>query len=188
MDKKLTDAEIIKGLEDTLHRIKGAEHLIVPKLGVENLCNGLENALDLINRLQADCENYKQIAEHQQSVTLDRGFEIKRLKEKIESLQAEERLKKTKYIFSTVDYCADDLDKALKEIERLKLECGLAKFEKYKAEFEEFRAEIKAEAVKEFAERLKESWQDNDYYWEEADVYKWIDNLLKELVGEDKCK
>lgn len=47
-------------------------------------------------------------------------------------------------------------------------------------------AEIKAQAYKEFAERLKEDWSDNDYYWEEADVYKWIDNLLKELVGEDK--
>ena len=42
----------------------------------------------------------------------------------------------------------------------------------------------KAEAYKEFAEKLKEDWQNNDYYWEETDVYKWIDNLLKELVGD----
>ena len=55
----MTDNEIIKALEDTLHRIKGAENLIVPKEGVENLCNGLKNTLDLINRLQAENERLR---------------------------------------------------------------------------------------------------------------------------------
>lgn len=55
-DKKPTDSEIVKALKDTLHRIKGAEHLIVPKEGIKNLCNGLENALDLINRYEAEKE------------------------------------------------------------------------------------------------------------------------------------
>ena len=32
------------------------------------------------DRLKADCENYKQVAENQQKATLDKGFEIKRLK------------------------------------------------------------------------------------------------------------
>lgn len=48
----------------------------------------------------------------------------------------------------------------------------------------QIRADIKSEAIKEFAERLKIDWQENDFYWEDADVYKWIDNLVKEMVGE----
>lgn len=45
----------------------------------------------------------------------------KKLTEENESLRAElEQLKKVKYIFSTVDYCSDDLAKALEENGELK--------------------------------------------------------------------
>lgn len=53
----MVDNEIIKALEDTLNRIRDEDCLIVPKEGVENLCNGLENALNLINRQQLEYDN-----------------------------------------------------------------------------------------------------------------------------------
>ena len=87
MTDKLTDSEIVKALEDALHRIKGAEHLIVPKKGVDNLCNGLENALDLINRLQAQ---NKDLAETMHNLTIEKDA----LFDKAEELKSEiERLK-----------------------------------------------------------------------------------------------
>lgn len=43
----------VSALLDTLGRIRGAEQLIVPKEGIANLCNGLEHAINLIDRLQA---------------------------------------------------------------------------------------------------------------------------------------
>ena len=42
----------------------------------------------------------------------------------------------------------------------------------------------KAEAVKEFAELLKSDWIGNMYYCEDLDIIDWIDNLVKEMVGE----
>ena len=44
---------------------------------------------------------------------------------------------------------------------------------------------VRAEAVKEFAERLKDM---SEHFWEEKENFvseEQIDNLLKELVGED---
>ena len=72
------------------------------------------------------------------------------------------------------------------EVERLETENKL--FVIYKGQrgfgkaffFRELEKQIKAEAYKEFAERLKE------WFRKESEVYKLIDNLLKELVGEDK--
>ena len=69
-----------------------------------------------------------------------------------------ERLRKAKYIYSTVDYCADDLAKAREKIERLKADnkdlvdlCHLLNHS-----IEEERAIV----IDEFAERLKEGMQD----------------------------
>ena len=114
MPNKLTDAEVKKALEccTTAQCLKCKLY----DTGNAN-CVGtiLINALDLINRYEeekkiltkknsnltslqnnltsakAEVENYKQIAEHQQSVTLDRGFEIKRLKKEIKRLKEENK-------------------------------------------------------------------------------------------------
>lgn len=94
----------------------------------------------------------------------------------INRLQAEnERLKKTKYIFANVDYCADDLDKALKENEELKSAIN---------GFRGYEDKIKAEAYKEFAERLKEKAHKCFMGADKAVTISNIDNLLKELVGD----
>ena len=90
MPDKLTDSRLEKIIEEVIN--------LEPIDFCKVMCKFTE---DIINRLQADCENYKQIAEYQQSVTMDRGFEIKRLKEKIENLKAEnEKIKITFVYFS----------------------------------------------------------------------------------------
>ncbi len=87
MPDKLTDSEIVKALENLCDKaFKELENPIKRKEKIK-VWDILCKVLDLINRLQADCENYKQVAEYQQSVTMDRGFEIKRLQEKVNRLK-----------------------------------------------------------------------------------------------------
>lgn len=43
---------------------------------------------------------------------------------------------------------------------------------------------IKSEAVKEFAEKLKKVWWDNGYESPDVDFDDFVDNLVKEMVGE----
>ena len=50
---------------------------------------------------------------------------------------------------------------------------------------EQVKAEIKSEATKEFAYRLKEMWSNNYYDSPDVDFDEFIDNLLKEMVGEE---
>lgn len=45
--------------------------------------------------------------------------------------------------------------------------------------------QAKSEAVKEFAEKLKEEWFNNYYNSPDVDFDEFVDNLLKEMVGED---
>jgi predicted RNase H-like nuclease (RuvC/YqgF family) len=49
----------------------------------------LQTALFKCGEDAVEIENYKKIAEYQQSLSMDRGFEIKRLKEEIERLKKE---------------------------------------------------------------------------------------------------
>ena len=46
-------------------------------------------------------------------------------------------------------------------------------------------AEVKSEAYKEFAERLKEMWSNNYYDSPDVDFDEFVDNLLKEMEGEE---
>ena len=50
---------------------------------------------------------------------------------------------------------------------------------------EELIDKAKAEAYKEFAEHLKEKWSNNDYYSPDVDFDEFVDNSLKEMLGED---
>lgn len=117
-----------------------------------------KDTLDLINRLQA---------ENEQSI-----LNLTSLQNDLTDLQAEnDKLKKAKYIFANVDYCADDLEKVLKENEELKSAIN---------GFRGYEDKIKAEARKEFAERVK-----LEFYYEFDELIPSImahriDNLLKE--------
>ena len=90
----MTDNEIIKALEC----IASKKNLLCDSCPNKKFylleCHrqGAKNALDLINRQKADLENYKQIAENQQSVSMDKEVEIKRLKAEVEQLQKENHL------------------------------------------------------------------------------------------------
>ena len=122
---------------------------------INNLTLERSNLIAENNRLQAAVENYKQVAENQQKVTLDRGFEIKRLKEENEELHK-------KY---------DDT---------VLLEGNMVR------QIHELLINAKAEAYKEFAERLK-SKMDLYIFGTHCKTFTQndIDNLLKELVGEN---
>lgn len=73
----------------------------------------LQTALFKCGEDAVEIENYKKIAEYQQSLSMDRFFEIKRLKETVERLQ-----KECDEIWEERESC---IDKAVKEFaERLK--------------------------------------------------------------------
>ena len=125
-DKKLTDSEIVKALEEAIEY--GCGHYIEIEMPT------IKNALDLINRLQA--EN-------------------------------------------------DTLRTCVKQIPLIRKDG--------KSPLSLLTAEIKAEAYKEFAERLKEKATDigvcdahgNNYGGATVVLTNDIDNLLKELVGDE---
>ena len=120
MTNKPTDAEIIKALECCWHENEciGDE---CPLFKPINDCASLMAmyALDLINRLKVEINNLKEANRRidgyngkLRNLVIERDIEIEEI----------ERLKEAKFIFAIVDYCADDLDEALKENETLKAE------------------------------------------------------------------
>lgn len=175
MPDKLTDSEIVKALEDTLHRIKGAEHLIAPKEGVKNLCNGLQNALDLINRQKAENKSQsimikmlKGSIEDYKNSYINQKAEIERLKIENAKLRG----------YKTNDWLIRGISPEQLEQEKIQV--------------------WKAEAYKEFAEKMEERIavkllrnKSNEYVEGFVDaldgVNGEIDNLLKELVGGGGC-
>lgn len=173
MPDKLTDSEIVKALDICSKSTNGCSHSKYScedcYLNGQPMCSAVlfQDTIDLINRLRADVENYKQIAEHQQSVTMDRGFEIKRLKEKIESLQAEnerlrEKVKRWKENYESSQVVVGDFREIINEkCEEIKL--------------------TKASAYKECIEKVKEIMRKYCGEITEDD----LDNLLKKMDGED---
>ena len=121
----------------------------------------------IINRLQADVDNYKQIAENQQKIILDKAFENKKLKAEIE------RLRQT-YPHNRYPVCVKVRNG---EIYTYTLD-----------DYDWLIGDISAEAYKEFAERLKEkAYTECDITGHKYQVVQIeeIDNILKELVGAD---
>lgn len=80
-------------------------------------------------------------------------------------------------------------------INRQKSEIERYKRYYYRHEYDKWEKQIKSEAYKEFVERLKEKLDDchiisdGEYCgFDCGDVHKCIDNLLKEMVGEEECE
>ena len=93
-----------------------------------------------------------------------------------------ERLRKAKYIYSTVDYCADDLAKAQEKIERLKADnkdlvdlCHLLNHS-----LEEERSIV----IDEFAQRLKKFYDKLGGKIVGGSVEYHIDQIAKEMKEE----
>ena len=98
---------------------------------------------------------------------------IKALEEIIELMLCEGSLQRS----ATISNAIDLINRQKAEIKRLKNE---------KDNLIRTYAECQAEAVKEFAERLKDM---SEHFWEEKENFvseETIDNLVKEMVGEDK--
>ena len=134
------------------------------------------NIFALIKELTEECENYKKIAEYQQSLSMDRGFKIKRLTEEVERLstalanydrQTEVRISEEYYTAEAYDELREENEKLksigiskdiviesiAKENERLRAEVSVKK--KLLKRCSDLVEEIQANTVREFAERLK---------------------------------
>ena len=124
--------------------------------------NEIIKALECCNKNECDCDNCPLGDDGDCGVTL-----IKFSYDLINCLQAEnERLRKS-------------IDKA---------DAQLSEYDDYIAQKQAELVKAKAEAYKEFAERLKKElfYKCGDInYSETCDTRKLIDNLLKEMVGED---
>jgi len=121
-----------------------------------------------ITRQQAEIENYIKVAERQQSLSLERCFEIKRLRAEIEKIKIK-------------------LNSYKEENDCLRGYIGIKTEHQLKGIVAEYKGVVctaKSEARREFAERLIAK-ADKAYYHDTymcVDVYE-IDNLLKELDG-----
>ena len=78
-----------------------------------------------------------------------------------------------------IHHSADQINEQLEEIERLQNDLAISRKETKRY------ATRRAEAIKEFAERLKEIYQNIPTLWGTVAV-KCIDNLVKEMVGEQE--
>lgn len=128
LNNKLKDSEIIKALEDWIKYYDGD--------GSYAHFKTLENAFDLINRLQADNEILNKETKDKERAYNDEFCLRKEWKTKCQELLEEKQI-------------------------------------------------AKAEAIEEFAERLKNSFFDNGYESPDVDFDYFVDNLIKEIVGEN---
>ena len=96
--------------------------------------------------------------------------EIERLKAKLKDEEAKNKI------------AASVIERQDKEIERLEIELDAMRgaANSYKFHYNE----SKSEAIKEFVERLKKVWWNNGYESPDVDFDDFIDNLVKEMVGE----
>lgn len=159
MPDKLTDIEIKKAIE--CHRDINCDSCPLKKVGY---CTKqlMGYAIELIGRYEADVENYKQIAEHQQSVTMDRGFEIKRLKEVLKTKNRELKIK--------IKTCDELVEERVMFPKKIKT----AKAEAYKECIEKVKESASTLVVNHNGNPIKTEYKLSD----EA-----LDNLIKEMVG-----
>lgn len=159
MPNKLTDAEVKKALGGAILNAKGYDSKV---WSIE--VYKLENALDLINRLQAKIVQ----------TTQQRDFFAKQTTEQKNTIDKQE---------AEIERLKTAFDNQLLTSQHWK-----RKFDELAEENDWFHDTLettKSDAYTEFAERLKEKadrgfWQEHSY----VDVED-IDNLLNELVGEN---
>ena len=180
MTDKLTDSEIVKALPKMLNGGHGCKNCKYDdgkgddRCGLKG-CNIARYALDLINRLQA-----KAIKEQNKN---------SKLRNERNRLQAQ-----NKDLAETVHNLTIEKDALFDKVEELKVEIERLK-ESLNIELENFATEydnkIKAEAYKEFAEKAKEFMHNKfkalDEYEFEYITESDIDNLAKEMVGDDNA-
>jgi hypothetical protein len=83
-----------------------------------------------------------------------------------------------------IEICAETISRQDAEIERL-TKCQKEEVEKLMSATDKVISEAKAEAIKEFAERLKKRLKGNGGLYSVTTMNAQIDNLVKEMVGEE---
>ena len=175
-DKTLPDKEIVKALECCSSQPQ--ELCCNCPIDIRKIKGGCITALttyaiDLINRLQAEVEelvkNIDMLKEENGNLTV----EFQAMRNAANGFKNE--------LFDKTEL----LKTATAEIEKLK------EIIEYKDICIEACEDIKSEAYKEFAERLKEKksvYNADDFYWIKYIPERAVDNLLKELVGENDAR
>ena len=196
MPDKLTDSEIVKALEEWRKEIV-ADYQRLQLLDAPMDCfeeshadtvTKLSNALDLINRLQAEVNH---LDNESDALRADIDF-LDREKDKLQA-ENENYSKNNQQMTSDILKLYKELEQAKAENERLKETTkNMSAYVKGNGwgliSFVEFCKNLKAEAYKEFAERLKT--MPKHYYFHTIDgteslvSFDRIDNLLKEMVGD----
>lgn len=162
-DKKLTDKEIVKALEDEIHLAEYVDSDYCSNVNLEII----KFALDIISRHQTEIENLK--VENQSFRSAANS-----LKMHYEEAQAEiEGLKKTEI----------EIDDFCRRLCRMRMLNGnvIASYE----DLQNYIQQEKSEVIKEFAEKLKEKAMQK-FDWNEYVEVEDIDNLVKEMVGDSE--
>lgn len=162
-DKKPTDSEIVKDLKDKIE-FENFDENGYAVVDIEKL----KNILDLINRQKAELEKNENIIRLADKTIETQNAEIERLK-------GNGKLESENIILNAlIEMKNDTINNLMKTVDALESQLKTAK----------------AEAYKEFAERLNKEIDIRPTYSNKQNEYVCflIDNLLKEMVGEDNTQ
>ena len=165
LDNKLTDNEIIKACNNCLH-YEACKGTYYSAKGDEDILYDFDGEM----YANSGCEDFQ-----------DKDL-INRQKTENENLKVENQS-----LRSAANSLKMHYEEAQAEIERLKTNLNV-ELENFATEYDN---KIKAEAIKEFAERLKDLKHECGCNYRKKPVFAVtedkIDNLLKELVGEENA-
>jgi hypothetical protein len=148
----------------------------------------MKDATALIKELTAEIADKRAIGEMCAEVIKRQDNELAQLTEE------NERLQKAKYIYATVDYCADDLAKALEENKRLTEECErlTKKIEMSEAAYQGLQFalsvcanQVKADTVREIKTRfaLRYGTYTDKYMTPITEVFWLLDRIANEILN-----
>lgn len=157
----MTDNEIIKALECCIKNLCHCGECPRFERGVDDCHITLYNdILDLINRQRKEIDDLARNDLPRCKDALRRANEIgMRLDKENQELKAEiEKLRNAKVIFETVDYSAGDLEDALKEVDRLKIENESLRMaaNSFKLHYNTARTEAIKELIEDLVEEMEE--------------------------------
>lgn len=180
----MEDREIIKALDESelflQNRVKDGQPIKLNEYDVEilrNISQVCAKAYDEIDRLQTENENLKVKLQSMRGAANSLKMHYEEAQAEVERLKRELDLVIENSISARYPHCVlcDNGAILTKSLE----------------EYDELIADISAEAYKEFAERLKTEYAKGMNWFKKKESYYVdvgdIDNLLKELVGEDNA-
>lgn len=167
-DKKFTDEEIIKAIGNLFKNTDGIYELTIQK-----------STKGVYGEKQYYCipEGVYNLIMRQSSFIYRQKTEIERLKSELSNTRRKALLEASSKFAGHSNYHGDAI--------LCKLIC-MSEGQEVGTAIPLDMSGIKAEAYKAFAEHLKEKWFDNHYDSPDVDFDEFVDNLLKEMVGEEE--